>query len=40
MVEFILIKKGILELGGKLYSSDTDSIVTDLNLPKTMRNPK
>ena len=28
------IKKGIIELGGQIYYSDTDSIVTDLELPK------
>lgn len=30
------IKKGILELGGNIYYSDTDSIATNLDLPKNM----
>lgn len=34
------IKLGILELGGKIYYSDTDSIVTDLELPKQMVDKK
>lgn len=34
------MKKKVLELGGKLYYSDTDSIVTDIQLPKKMVDKK
>lgn len=34
------IKKDILNLGGKLYYSDTDSIVTNIELPKEMVDTK
>lgn len=42
MVEYICVKlrKKILELGGNLYYSDTDSIVTDIELPKEMVDKK
>lgn len=34
------LKKRVLELGGKLYYTDTDSIITDIELPKEMVDKK
>lgn len=34
------MKKRVLELGGKLYYTNTDSIITDIELPKEMVDKK
>lgn len=34
------IKKQILQMGGNIYYSDTDSVVTDIKLPASMVDPK